>query len=182
MGNRRVHRETGRHQRRGWSRVEPRGEPERKPAVDDDMVAESAIGIDADNSLIRAELLDTLAAQGALEARSELEPNADAITACQVGGSETSLLDTPDHLVTRDEWKLRVAPIIVDELNVPSGQATVRNTHQDIMRAKGLVIDEGRRGCASLLNCVGSDFHPHPVQGWSSDNTNSSYLLLWQSN
>jgi hypothetical protein len=123
------------------------------------MVAESAIGINADNRLIRAELLDTLAARGALEARSELEPNADAITACQVGDSATSLLNTPDHLVTRNQWKLRVAPLIVDELNIPRGDATVRNTHQNIMRANGLVIDEGRRGFASLLNCVGSDFH-----------------------
>jgi hypothetical protein len=123
------------------------------------LVAESTIGVDPDNRLIRAELLDSLAAIGALEARSELEANADPVAAGQIGDSATGLLDTPDDLVTRDEGKLRVAPIVVDELNVPSGEATVRNTHQDIVRAKGPVIDEGCRDFALSLNRVGSDFH-----------------------
>jgi hypothetical protein len=159
MSNRRVYRETGRHQRCGWNRVELRRERERKPAVDDDMLAESPMSVDTDNGLIRAELLDALAAKGALEARSELEPNADSVTACQTGDGATSLLDIPDHLVTRDEWKLRVAPIIVDELNVPSGETAVGNSHQDIVRPEVFVIDEGLRVFASLLNRVGSDFH-----------------------
>ena len=159
MGDRRVHRETGRHQRRGPSRVEPRGEREREPAVDDDPVCQSAEGTDSDDRLIRAELLDTLAAEGALEAGSQLEPDANAIAPRQLGNRVPGLLDMAHHLVTRDERKLRVAPIIVDELCVSPGDAPVRQTHQDIMRADGPLVDEWRRGVALLLNGVGSDLH-----------------------
>ncbi len=59
-------------------------------------------------------------------------------------------------------------PIIVDELNVAPGEAAVRDTHQDIMRTKGPVIGEGGCGAASLLNCVGVDFHEGAVRAHES--------------
>jgi hypothetical protein len=68
------------------------------------------MGADADDRLLRAELLDTLAAIRALEARSYLVPNADPVTECRLGDSATGLLDGPHHLVTWDEGKPRVAP------------------------------------------------------------------------
>ena len=57
--------------------------------------------------------------------------------------SETGHFDDSDDLVARNQRKPRVAPIIVDVLDVASRDAAVRDPHQDVPAAERSLITEG---------------------------------------
>ena len=151
--------QAGREQRRRRRRVELQREPEGKPTIDDDVIGETAIPVDGDDLLAGAQLLRAQSAVGALEARLLLVADAHAIPVPQVGHVRTRLFDDADDLVARDQGEPRVAPVIVDELDVAPGHAAVRDPHQDLTSAEVPLIEEGFRSAASALDGMSSDSH-----------------------
>jgi hypothetical protein len=99
-----------------------------------------AVTVNGNDLLTGAELLGALLADGAIETRLLLVPDTDAIAGLQVGDLGTGLFDDSHDLVARDQWILRVTPIIIDELDVAPREATMRDPHQDVTGAESPLI------------------------------------------
>jgi hypothetical protein len=151
--------QAGREQRRGRRRVELRREPEGKTTIDEDVIGETAVPVDSDDLLAGTQLLRALLAVGAREAGLLLVADAHTIATPQVGHLGTDLFDDADDLMARDQWEPRVAPVIVDELDVAPGHAAMCDPHQDVTSAKVPVVGEGLRQTASLPDGMGADSH-----------------------
>src|SRR5688572_17020021 len=108
--------EARRQQRRRPRRIERRRQREREPAVDDDVVGQPAVAIDADDLLRRAELLEAVPAGIARETRGLLIADADPIAGPQADDARAGLFDHADDLVAGDDRVSRVTPIVVDAL------------------------------------------------------------------
>jgi hypothetical protein len=134
-----------------------------EPRVDGDMFGETAIGVHADDRLTRAELLGALPAEAAFEAGAQLVTHADTIAGFEFGDETAGLLHGPHHLVARHQREARVAPVVLDHLEVASRDAPVRQLHQHVVWTDVRLIDEWGWGGALLRNSVGSDLHDGPA-------------------
>src|SRR5436190_2861558 len=156
--NRGIHREARRHQRRCQGRFELPGERKREASVDDDLFRKTAISVYPHHCLVRAELLCSVATVVTLEAGPQLEADADTITPSQLGDIGTDLFDNPHYLVSWNERETGIAPIVLDELNVASRDAPVRDPHQRVVAADLATVDIGLCGSSLGLDCKSSDF------------------------
>lgn len=94
------------------------------------MLGQAAVTVYRNDLLTGAELLDAPLAEGAVETRLLLVPDTDPITGVQVGDLGTGLFDDSNDLVAGDQRIPRVAPIIIDELDVAPREATMRDPYQ----------------------------------------------------
>lgn len=121
------------------------------------MFGQAAVPVDGDDLLARTELFDALFAERAFETSLLLVTDAHPIAPLELGDVGTGLFDDSDDLMARDQGKPRVAPIIVDELDVAPRDTTVRDPHQDVTAAECPLIREALRLSAFLSDRVGTD-------------------------
>ena len=136
-----------------------RREPERESAIDDDVFGQAAVTVYRNDLLAGAELLEALSAERAFETRLLLVTDTDTITGLQVGDFGAGLFDDSNDFMAGDQRKPRVTPVIVDVLDVASGEAAVRDPHQDVTAAERPLIEEGLRRAAFRSDCVRFDVH-----------------------
>jgi hypothetical protein len=120
---------------------------------------ETAMGVHADDRLTRAELFRASPAEAAFEAGAQLVTNTDTIARLHFGDATTGPVHDPYHLVARHQREARVAPVVLDHLEVASRDAPVRELHQHIVRPDVRSVGERDQGSALLRNRVGSNLH-----------------------
>ena len=121
------------------------------------MFGQAAVTVYRNDLLAGAELLEALSAERTFETRLLLVTDTDTITGVQVGDFRASLFDDSNDLMAGDQRIPRVTPVIVDVLDVASGEAAMRDPHQDVTAAERPLIEEGLRRAALLSDCVRSD-------------------------
>src|SRR5262245_52460921 len=129
--------------------------------IDDDVFGPAAVPVDGDDLLTRTELFDAWFAERAFETSLLLVTDAHPIASLELGDVGTGLFDDSDDLMARNQGKPRVAPIIVDVLDVAPRDAAVRDPHQDVVAAECPLIREALRLSAFLSDRVGTDLSDH---------------------
>jgi hypothetical protein len=113
------------------------------------VIGGTAVAVDANDFLLEAQLLVATRAELARKAGGLLVADANPVTNREACDPRPGAFDSTDDLMPRDERKARVAPVVVDELHVPSRHTAVRDPHQYLVVAEPSFIVEGL--CASTL-------------------------------
>jgi len=150
--------DAGAEERRGDRARQRVRQDEYEAAVCAQALGEAARVADARRGLIRAEVLVSFKTEVAVEARTPLPADADAVPNAESRDAASERRDCADDLMARDERPGVTAPVVVDDVNVAVSETAVRDFELHVERPE-------RRG----LECIRLEARPSFACGPTGD-------------